>query len=365
MTTFFMQNKLTIPKDESCAKVLPKLIKDAYQTHANSLDYEFKNISNNHFSYGLPSNIKFKFGKDWHEFEGTRFAMHQLCRKIGMPITFFEKLRGSRDEALNNMCVSNINGLLEHYNGDMLVRTVGGCMRGVLSTRYRAFDSYKILDVFADFVDNNKVWAADNIAIRGFCNSMDVLHLRFTTLEPVKGLEDKDLYYGMEITSSDVGKYALQVRFFIYKQICTNGMCIGSFDRELYTQRHVGITPERFREGLAACLNSFPKLTEEVTAIISSAGRRSLANSPLFNFNLYKDENEPIRKALRNYLGLSDAAMLQIASIARQNYAPTLWGYGNAITEYAQTCNLERRKELETMAGKLMTNFDYLLKYAA
>lgn len=366
MTTFFAQNKLTVPQNEKCSYVLPELIKQAYGVRDDAVDYEFKNIHNNDFSYGLPSVIKFNFGCDRHEFDGTRFAMHQLCNKIGMPVTFFEKLRASRDQNLNNMCNYNVNTLLKHHRGEMLVRTVGKTIRGVLSTRYRAFDSDKILDVFADFVDNNKVWAADNLAIRGFCSSYDVLHLRFTTLEPVRGLEDKDLYYGMEITSSDVGKFALQVNFFIYKQICTNGMCIGSFNKELYSQRHVGITPDRFRQGLAACLQSFPKLTEEVSQIIRTAGKKALKNSPLFNLASYKDgENEPMRKAIKNYLGLSDQAMMEIAKIAINNYGYSLWGYGNAITEYAQKHNFERRKELEGKAGWLMTNFDEILKKGA
>jgi len=365
MSVFFVQNKLTVPQNVAFADVLPKLLRGAYAIRDNSLDYEFKSISNNHFGYSLPSRLKFKFGNEWHEFDGTRHAMHQLCSKIGMPATFFEKLRGSRNPQLKELCTANINALLGCYHGDMLVRTVGDTVRGVMSTRYQAFDSHQILEVFADFVENNKIWAADNLAIRGYCNSVDLLDLRFTTLQPVKGLADKDLYYGMEITSSDAGKYSLQARFYIYKQICTNGMCIGTFDRELYSQRHIGISTDRFRTGLAACLNSFPSLTEEVTRMISAADSRSLADSPLFNFDVYKDENEPLRKAVRNYLGLSDQGMAEIARIARENYGPSLWGYGNAITEYAQRCSLERRKELETMAGMLVQNFDRLLRQVA
>jgi len=365
MAAFFAQNKLTIPQNVTCAKVLPQMIRDAYDIHNNSLDYEFKSIENNRFSYSVPSRIKFRFGKDQHEFDGTRFAMHQLCRKIGMPVTFFEKLRASRKEDLNSMCASNINTLLKHYRGDMLIRTVGNSMRGVLSTWYCAFDSHRIIDTFADFVDRNSVWAADNLAIRGFCNSMDVLSLRFTTLEPVKGLAERDLYYGMEITSSDVGKYALQVRFFVYKQVCTNGLCIGDFDQKLYTQRHIGITPDHFRKGLATCLDSFPRLTEEASQIIKKAGNIGLKESPLFNFDLYKDDNEPVRRAVRNYLGLSDQAMYEIAYIAKQNYGVTVWGYANAITEYAQKYSFERRKELEGMAGSLVTKFNLLLNKTA
>ena len=39
-------------------------------------------------------------------------------------------------------------------------------------------------------------------------------------------IDGEDLFAGITLDSSDVGRSGLYVRFFIYKQVCTNGLII-------------------------------------------------------------------------------------------------------------------------------------------
>ena len=51
---------------------------------------------------------------------------------------------------------------------------------------------------------------------------------------------------------------------------------------------------------------------------------------------------------------LSDDSMNKVISMMRDKYSPTRWGLINSITEVAQDFTLERRVELEKIAGDLL-----------
>lgn len=358
MSVIFMKkNKLTVPQNQSYDYVLPEMVKTAEEYAAGRKDLLLKNPKSNDLFLENPEELSFRFGLHRNTYQLIPYSRHQLCQKVGMPYGYFDRLDRSRSKELRNLACANMNMLFKYYTGSMLLRTVDNCLRGVLSPMYCSFDSDEILDVFTDCVGPKKELDPSNMLVQGYCNSMDVLHLRFTTARPVKTLTDDDLYYGLELTSSDVGKYSLSVRFFVYKQVCTNGMCLGIFDKALYTQRHVGINKDIFRAGLRNSLKAFPSLTTQATDLINHAGSVSLADNPLFDLDNNSPESVQVREKMQGYLGVGQENMAVIAKLARENYGTTLWAYGNAITEWAQQYEFERRKELELKAGRLMTDF--------
>lgn len=359
MSVFFLKNKLSVPKNSAFECVIPKMVRIADKIAADTEDLVLKRPCDNNLVMENPTEVSFRFGRDRSTYTLRPFSRHQLCHKMGMPSMYFEKL--SRTQGLSQLACYNMNELFKAARSELLFRTVGDCLRGVLTPKYRSFDSNEILDVFTDCVGVGKELNPGNLAIRGYCTSLDVFHLRFTTVNPVKTANDKDIYMGLEITSSDVGKYSLSVRFFIYKQVCTNGMCLSIFDDDLFTQRHIGITKDGFRKGLRESVASFPILVARAAEMVNYANRIDLRNNPIFNPDNQLPESLKLRELFQKYLGVGQDSLAVITGIAQQNYDTTLWGLGNAITEWAQYHEFERRKELEVKAGTLMTDFSRFL----
>ena len=73
-------------------------------------------------------------------------------------------------------------------------------------------------------------------------------------------------------------------------------------------------------------------------------------NVAIFDESQMKDFVERMKLKTR----LSDDSMTKVISMMTEKYSPTRWGLINSITEVAQDFTLERRVELEKIAGDLL-----------
>lgn len=358
-------NTSLVPTMPNFYQNMDGLLATAKDIANNSMDFEMKYVGKHDFYMEDPRHVSFSFGMKKHRFEVMDYARSQLCSKVGVPASYIDRLAASRSKELRQLACDNINMMArKHFDGQLLLRTTKGKLRGVLTPRYTVFDSDSILEVLADCFDAG-ILNKDNTVLRSYCNSLDVLNLRFTDTTPIKGLADKDLFFGMDITSSDVGKYSLKINFYIYKQVCTNGLCIGFFKDELYQQRHLGVTADDFRKGVRRSVEAFPRIVAAVKPMLMEAGARNLLDSPVFDMEVDTPAVLTARNNLMTYLGIGQESLGLLVSIARNNYGSSLWGFVNAITEYSQRFRFERRFELENRAGTLLTDFDRVLRKAA
>lgn len=347
--------KLIIPKDNRYESVVPGLVKTAKMISSKAEDFEVKNPAAHGMKLVEGNLLSFKFGRGMEERRLRLYALHQLCAKLRMPASFFEYLTSITQT--QDLAYLTVNRLLEMYHDDMLVRICDGQIRGLLTPRYSCFDTDRILDVFTSCFDNNPFIGRDDLQVKGYVNDMERFHIRFTNANPIKGVPDKDIEYGLQIDSSDVGKSSIRVRFMVYKQLCTNGLSIGYLDRNLFQHNHTGkITPDEFYHGLRRSFWEFPRIAAQATDIINSAEGYAIGGSGLVDFTRMDDSAKKERKNMQLYLGVSEEALRAIAEIAGNAYRPTSWGYVNAITEYSQRCDFEMRAELERLAGQILSN---------
>ena len=164
-------------------------------------------------------------------------------------------------------------------------------------------------------------------------------------------IDGEDLFPGLFIDSSDVGRSILTVRFGIYKQVCTNGLVIARNSGVLFEQKHIGISAEEFHEGLVASLSNVELLTENAVEWVQRAKNRPNHWS---SASEYDDNINEFVAYIKNNTNLSEDSSRKVIDLMNTKYEDNRWGLINSITEVAQDFTLERRLELEKIAGNLL-----------
>lgn len=271
----------------------------------------------------------------------SRYAMGQLCGKIGVPHEYIRKCIGS---GRIELAQDNVNSWLEDYNKNLLVRECGGKIRGILSDRYAICDTPDILKVLQDTVD------LSTYKVKGYFLNEERLHLRLVGKEMLP-IDGEDLFPGIFIDSSDVGRNTLVVQFGIYKLVCTNGLVISRAGGTLFKQKHMGITAEEFHKGLSESLKNVDILTENAVEWV----QRTKSRDNHWSVNTdHPEDIEEFVAYIRQQTNLSNESATKVIDLMRTKYEDTRWGLINGITEVAQDFTLERRLELENIAGGLL-----------
>lgn len=271
----------------------------------------------------------------------SRYALSQLGTKIGVPARYLEKCVAS---GRIDLAQDNVNSWLEDYNKDLFIREYNGGIRGILSNKYSVCDSHEILQVVDDCVDLSQY------KVKGSYLNEERLHLRLISKEMLP-IDGEDLFVGLFIDSSDVGRSILTVKFGIYKQVCTNGLVIARAGGTLFEQRHIGISAEEFHEGLVASMSNVDLLTENAIEWVESARRKD--NRWSVNGG-HEDEIKEFIAHIRQQTNLSEDSANKVIDLMQTKYEDSRWGLINSITEVAQDFTLERRLELERIAGNIL-----------
>ena len=323
-------------------KTLNKLIEKAHEIESRSNDYMVRHASSHNIRFNERAGITF-ISEDQciRDFPISRYALGQLSSKIGVPVRYLDKcIQSGRID----LAQDNVNSWLEDYNKDLFIREFSGGIRGVLSNKYSVCDSHEILEAVDDAVDLSKY------KVKGSFLNEERLHVRLIGKEmlPVDG---EDLFAGLFLDSSDVGRNILTVKFGIYKQVCTNGLVIARAGGTLFEQKHIGITAEEFHDGLVKSLQNVDLLTDHAVEWVQRAKNR-------YNHWSVETEHpediEAFVAYIRQQTNLSDDSAHKVISLMQTKYEDTRWGLINGITEVAQDFTLERRLELERIAGSML-----------
>lgn len=271
----------------------------------------------------------------------SRYALSQLGAKIGVPANYLQKCI---DTGRLDLASDNVNSWIEDYQKDLFIREYDGHIRGILSSKYSVCDTPDILSVLRDTVD------LSTYKIKGSFLNEERLHLRLVGREMLP-IEGEDLFPGLFINSSDVGRNVLTVQFGIYKLVCTNGLTISKGAGTLFQQKHIGIKSEDFYEGLVASLKDVDMLCEHAVDLVEAARSRS---SHYNVSNLSPEDFETFIAQIKGQTKLSSEGANKVINLMQTKYGDSRWGYINSLTEVAQDYTLERRLELEGIAGNLL-----------
>lgn len=323
-------------------KSLDKLIIKANDIALNSHDFMVRNANNNNVRFNDLAGLTFM--TEDNSILGlpiSRYALGQLGSKIGVPVRYLDKcIQSGRID----LAQENVNSWLEDFNKDLFIREYNGSIRGVLSSKYAVCDSHEILQVVDDALD------LSNYKIKGSYLNEERLHIRLIGKEMLP-IEGEDLFAGLFIDSSDVGRSILTVKFGIYKQVCTNGLVIARAGGTLFEQKHIGISADEFHQGLVASLSRVDELTEYAIGSIQRTRERYNHWSAESE---YEDDIKEFINYIRQQTNLSQDGASKVIDLMNTKYEDTRWGLINSITEVAQDYTLERRLELERIAGNML-----------
>lgn len=275
----------------------------------------------------------------------TDYSFGQLCTKLGVPARYITKCMNS---GLVSLATHNMNTWIDEYEKTLFIRTYGDKVRGILSSHYSVLDTPDIIDV----VDT--ATRGLGLKVKGFYMSEERFHARLIQQHQMN-VNGEDLFAGIQIDSSDVGRSTLSVSFFIFKQICTNGLCVSKGRGDLFTQKHIRICSDDFREQLIQSLKTLPVLISEYEHIIQRcATQYSIMGTKYVSDNDFDSVLKEFIQKIKYKTNLSDDGVKKVADLVGQKYGPSDWGVVNAITEVAQDYTLERRIELEKIAGDML-----------
>lgn len=260
------------------------------------------------------------------------FAQGELCGKLHIPGRYFSHMVGAKQ---NHLAAENVNTWLADDARKLMLRKYDGHIRGVMSSSYSKYDAPDILrstrDVFGD----------KNFELKSSFINEERLHIRFIENEMLP-IEGEDLFAGISIDSSDVGRSGLYASFLIYKQVCTNGLKLVKGSSKIFRQKHIGITSEDFKHDLEEGFASFDTIKNGAIETVEETRRIPLP----------KDLNK-MQEDIKKRTLLSDDDVTEVFDLLPR-YGNNRWGLINGITEVAQKFTLETRLRLEEAAGMML-----------
>ena len=240
----------------------------------------------------------------------------------------------------------------------VLLRSVAGQVRAVMSDSYRRLDSPAILRAFGD--------AASGVGAVPVAASVSDLRWSVDWMIPRPlGLDlgphgQEWVAAGMTIANSDFGAAALSIRFRILRLVCLNGAVAASAMREVHLGGRlpddIAMSEETYRLDTRATASAVGDL---VRGLLSTEGvrRRFVEAQAAASTTEAPEVIEGMVKARR--LSANEAKSLG-ETFARSDIAQipagplTRWKLAQGISWLAHSAQGERASELEALAGSLV-----------
>lgn len=324
----FIQNEIKL---DELAKESDKLCKDWENYYCNN---------ENGVNFKITDDMKFIYkttdGMD-RKADITEFAFTQLCARIGVPASYIKKCF---DEGKTKLAITNFKEWTTECNKTFLVREHDGVVRAILSDSYKMFDCNKVVKSLQNTVDVEK-YKANEVFL-----SEDKLMVRFINRTPMQIKNEKSpIYSGFTVSSSDVGRGALAMHYFIYRQICQNGMIVTEKNGTLFKQAHIGAN---MTDGKIALFHkAFMDIDYLDKYAIENIRKNQETMLKDYELNMYIEK-------IKRELKLSKKGQENLEDLIQHTYGQTRWGVLNSITELAQKYTLDTRVEFEAFAGNTM-----------
>ena len=279
----------------------------------------------------------------FHTSDISQFAFGQMCSKVGVPASYIEKCF---NHGLPELAVHNYrewSRLSSRKDNSVLVREYDGTVRAVLSDRYNVFNTASVLNNVRKAVSNPHL--KNRYEMNQIFMDTDKLHIRFVDFNNPIRSGITDLHPGFTVSSSDVGNRSLNIKYFLYRFACRNGLVIIQNGGTLFWQSHIRNFESDGAELFETALLKIEDMNEYARNRIISAEKKRLS----------KDEMRMYLEKAQKELHLGKK-IEEVESLMQTTYTDNnLMSFVNAVTEHAQNYTLDTRIEQETWAGKILS----------
>jgi len=265
----------------------------------------------------------------------TEFAFSQLCHRLGVPPSYISKCI---EAGKTRLALENYSAWANDFDKGILVRENDGVVRAVLSDSYSPFDSFQVLRALEYTIPKEYELSAAHL-------TEDRLHLRFVNYTPLPIDDISPVYAGFTVSSSDVGRGALSIVFFLYRFVCKNGVVMSSAGGVLFKQSHIG--SKMTESKLTVFSRAFMNMDKLVKNAVDLIGINSKAILKDYELNMY------LEKARRD-MKLSEKSMDKLNLLIGE-YGSSRMGVINSVAELAQDFSLDTRIDMESWSGNLLS----------
>ncbi len=270
----------------------------------------------------------------------TSYALSQAAAIWKVPAGYLTDLY---DEGMGDLAETNIRAMLDHRKeiGSYKVMESDGVVEAIVTDKFA--DNYPVCKVIEDIAETVDL---DKYQPNQAYLSKSRFHIRFVDFQNPEWINGEKMSAGFTVSSSDIGKSALKVNFFLYKFACMNGIVRVGKGGTLFRQAHLG---ERISDiSIQKFKNSFSEiewLREEGMQMIAACQGKHISEIEMRGI---------LEGSRKNACNIGEKETEKIIELARDRYGSTKWGLINGITEVAQNHTLDQRLAYEVWAGNLL-----------
>lgn len=175
------------------------------------------------------------------EFAVLPLAHEQIALHLGVPKTFYERLRrgvppknnrGARP-ANTALLDHTVNTLLRQKPTTRLIRTIDGKARALLSNRYRMLDNFDLAEQLLPIIGE-----MDSPIVEGQITDTNLyIKVLLPKIEAIVPEVGHVVQSGFLIKNSEVGRGKISVQPLVYTLACKNGMILPDYSLKAF---HVG-----------------------------------------------------------------------------------------------------------------------------
>jgi hypothetical protein len=259
-------------------------------------------------------------------------ALRQLCTRIGVPYSFFNKCPPALQEFNVAWFMQNMD-----KEKDVMLRIVkGNEIRAIVSDRYAPFDDIELFRILADFMDGT-----EEVVLQEFTEIGS--HVRITWPTRAEEVQPGDIVeQGIHIANSEVGVRSVTIIGVVHRLKCKNGLIAREKKGGFRGYRHIG-DPERIRSNVKQVIEDVKHDSEKLMV--------------KFRQSLVKEIAQPIEMIDRLAADheLSKEEYEAILSSFMNEPSKNLFGVVNAVSNSAQRCgDADRRFEIESLASNVL-----------
>ena len=284
----------------------------------------------------------------------TQHASRQMAAKFGIPAKYFDRMLADAPDLL----ATNANHWLHKEPKDLMVRTLFGKVRGIMSNRYQRIDNINIAEDLLPFLS-----VQDGLEIASCEVTEKKLYIKAVMHKMVSEIKKGDVVEaGLWISNSEIGCGQFEVAPFIHRLICLNGMKV--IDAK-FGKRHVGARADVNDSTYSILSDETLRADDRAFMLKARDVVKAAFDEKIFEGHVNKLRDTTERKLEGNPVkaievlgathGLLQGEQSSILRKLIEGGDTSQYGLLNAVTAYSQdVSDYDRASELEELGGKIV-----------
>lgn len=283
------------------------------------------------------------------------WSLGQMAERAGVPALYLRSIAQAQDEGddwKRELAAEVLTRHFSHDTGRVLVRSVRGTMRALLSDKYRRLDMRPLAEALVEESQKTDAIPCDGV-ITDTRVAIKIIHPEI--IEPVPG---EFMVYGVEWSTSDFGNGCNSIRAFALRAACLNGMTRENILRQI----HLG---SRFSDDVELSERTYQLDTKASVSAVRDVVKGALGPAGIENMT-----SKIVEAASKTYSSKQLAAVLKNLPKAQAKavidaydsddvinlpQGENAWRASNAVSWIARhTADAEARLDLERVAGSLV-----------